>query len=328
MLWLRRFFLTVFFLSMLGVAAMLWSYNQWQEAGPLTQDKTVILPKGMGVREIADYLQQEGVIHRAEWFLLWSVLTKQHSALKAGEYAFPAQISARDAAQMIAQGKTVIRKVTVPEGYSNYQVMELLKQTPGLEGEINNEVLREGELLPETYFFSYGDTRDEIVQRMRRDLRAALSDAWNKRAANLPLKSPEEVLTLASIVEKETGMKQERTRVAAVYINRLRKGMLLQADPTILYAITQGRYDQERLLYKDLAFNSPYNTYKYPGLPPTPIANPGKDAINAVVNPLATEEYYFVADGSGGHVFAKTLEEHNRNVAAYRQWQRSQTTGQ
>ncbi len=324
MKWLRRFFLMLFFVVMAISAAVLWSYNQWREAGPLTADKTVVLPKGMGVREIADYLQQEGVIQRAEWFLIWSVLSSQHTALKAGEYAFPAQISARDAARMIAEGKTVIRKVTVPEGYSTYQIVSLLNTTEGLSGEIGMEGLREGELLPETYFFSYGDSREEIVQRMRRDMRAALSSAWEKRTNNLPIQTPEQALTLASIVEKETGIKDERARVAAVYINRLRKGMLLQADPTILYVLTQGRYDRERLLYKDLELDSPYNTYRVTGLPPGPIANPGRAALEAVLNPLNTDEYYFVADGKGGHVFARTYAEHRRNVAAYREWMRNQ----
>jgi UPF0755 protein len=318
MLWLKRLFIGAMILMVGLGSAVFMAWQAWQKDGPLATDKTVIFSRGMGVREISEKLEQEGVVQHAELFLAWSVITKKHTLLKAGEYNFSAYISAADAAQMIADGKTVIRKVTIPEGLSVFQIVAILQTTDGLEGEVTT-TLREGELLPETYHFSYGDNREEIVQRMRRDMRAALSDAWEKRAANISLKTPEELLTLASIVEKETGVKDERSRVAAVYLNRLKIGMKLQADPTVLYPLTQGRYDKERVLYKDLEISSPYNTYKYTGLPPGPIANPGRASLMAVAQPVVSDELYFVADGKGGHVFARTLKEHNVNVANYRQ---------
>lgn len=321
MIWLRRLLIAAMLLVAVAGISVLLAWNAWQKEGPLEQDKTVILQRGMGVQEISEKLKQEGVIRNAELFLAWTVITNKHSLLKAGEYVFPAHISASSAAQLMADGKTVIREITIPEGLSVYQILQILNQTEGLEGDITTS-LKEGELLPETYHYSYGDVREELVQRMRRDMRAALAEAWSKRNSDLPVKTPEALLTLASIVEKETGVSEERSRVAAVYVNRLKAGMLLQADPTVLYPLTEGRYDKDRLLYKDLALDSPYNTYKYAGLPPAPIANPGRASLLAAAQPVPTDDLYFVADGKGGHVFARTLKEHNENVARYRQWQK------
>ncbi len=251
-------------------------------------------------------------------FRLGARIQKVDSSLRAGEYAFPAAISAGDVVAMLSAGKTVVRRVTVPEGLTSAEVLALVAETPGLTGEVGTPPA-EGTLLPETYHFSFGDTRADLIARMREAMTAELDTLWAARDAGLPLETPEEAVVLASIVEKETAVAAERRRVAAVFVNRLRKGMLLQSDPTTIYAVTGGAGPLDRpLTRKDLAIDSPYNTYVSPGLPPGPIANPGRASLAAALNPVDSNEYYFVADGTGGHAFARTLEEHERNVARWR----------
>ena len=240
--------------------------------------------------------------------------------MKFGEYQIPAGASMREILELLNRGGNVLRQVVVPEGLTSWQVVELLKGEEGLTGEVA-EVPAEGSLAPAGYDFQRGVDRTELLGRMEERQREVVAAAWEGRAAGLPLESPEELLTLASIVEKETGVPEERPRVAQVFVNRLKKGMRLQTDPTVIYGITKGEGPLGRgLRASELAVATPYNTYVRPGLPPGPIANPGAEAIEAAANPEPGDYLYFVADGSGGHAFAKTLEEHNRNALALARW--------
>jgi UPF0755 protein len=319
---MRRVFAAVLglFVGLVAVAALLgyWGLKSYTAKGPLREAATVVIPKGSGRDAILRRLLAAGVIEDPIVFRAAVRLTGSAGHLKAGEYRFPARVSMKRVLARIVSGKTVLRMFTAREGRTTYQILERLKETEGLEGEISSKP-REGELLPETYSFALGDTRDAIVKRMRDAMAAALNELWETRAQDLPIKTKREALILASIIEKETGKADERPRVAAVFINRLRKGMRLQTDPTVIYGITRGRETLGRGLRRsELATPTEYNTYVITGLPPGPIANPGRDAIEAAANPEPTDNLYFVADGTGGHAFASTLEEHNANVVRWR----------
>jgi UPF0755 protein len=239
--------------------------------------------------------------------------------LKAGEYEFTSGVSAIETLEMLAQGKIVKRRLTIPEGLTSAEVAALVRDAPALDGDVG-PVPANGSLLPDTYFYSHSDRRSELIERMRRAMTQSVKQLWDERAPDLPLSSPRDVIVLASIVEKETAREQERPRVAAVFLNRLRLGMRLQADPTVLYALTAeagGKLDRP-LMHADLTIDSPYNTYKVKGLPPEPINNPSQASLRGVTQPERTADLYFVADGRGGHVFAQTLADHNRNVVLYR----------
>jgi len=295
-----------------------WVQDRFEAPGPAAVETTVILPKGAGVAGVAGALAEAGVIREPLLFRIGVRLAGRDRDLKAGEYAFPAGASARQVMEIVAGGRTVVHRLTVPEGLTSRQILELVAQAEALEGAVG-ALPPEGALLPETYHFSRGDSRAALVERMAADMQAAVAALWAGRDEGLPLDSPAQMVTLASIVEKETGVAAERPRIAGVFVNRLRQGMRLQSDPTVVYALTQGAGPLGRELTRaDLAVDSPYNTYAKPGLPPGPIANPGRAALEAVAHPLATEELYFVADGTGGHAFARTLDEHNRNVAKWR----------
>ena len=282
--------------------------------GPLIEQTNIIIPKGTGFQGAVELLAEKGVIAHPLFFKIIGAATGQGRKFKAGEYSFPAASSPQEVMDMVASGKVVIHKITVAEGLSVRDITKLLIAEPVLAGDM--PVVPEGTLLPETYQFIYGDTRTDVVKRMQVAMSKTLDDLWAKRKAGLPFQTPQEALTLASIVEKETGLPQERPRVAAVFINRLRLGMKLQSDPTTAYGL--GRESGAGLTLADLQSNTPYNTYVIDGLPPTPIANPGRASIEAVLNPPDTKELYFVATGNGGHNFAATLQEHNENVAKYR----------
>ncbi len=307
-----------------------WLAHKYAEDGPLEQTQTIEIIRGQGLYHIADMLAREGMVYNADVFKTNAIIRGAQGALKAGEYEISAGAAQADILQKLLQGKVVPRMVTIREGLTSYEIVRVLHETENLTGEIK-DIPAEGALLPETYDYQRGEDRNAVLARMKTAHDDVLQEAWAERADNLPFNTPEEAVTLASIIEKETGKGEERARVAGVFVNRLRKGMPLQTDPTVIYALTKGRHENEgqgplgrRLLRKDLNYDSPYNTYKYAGLPPGPIANPGSASIEAALNPEDHDYFYFVADGTGGHVFSKTLAEHNRNAAKWRKIRRAQ----
>ena len=319
---LRRIFLTFATLILLLViaagGAFFWAKHEVNAPGPLKSATTIIVPKGAGADTIARLLEAQGVIEQPLLFRLAMRLDDSGKPLRAGEYEIPAGISVIDVLALLQSGKTVMRKITIPEGLTVAEILALVKAQDGLEGQISLKPA-EGSLLPQTYFFTLGDTRDAVIQRMRQAMKEMLEELWPKRKAGLPFDSEKEWVTLASIVEKETGVASERPRVAAVFVNRLRLNMRLETDPTVTYGITLGQRPLGRDLNRaDLQAPTPYNTYTMAGLPPGPIANPGRASLEAAINPVDSKEIYFVADGSGGHAFAETLDQHNKNVANWR----------
>jgi UPF0755 protein len=315
MRWLIIIF-SLIFIVCLGITV--WGYNQFIKPGQLEIKKNVIIPRGIGIERIAILLGRYNVIKIPLILSIAARTIGANNKLQAGEFSFPKHVSPREVLFILQQGKQVVRRFTVAEGLSNKQVHELLNATDGLIGEVIMP-LNEGELLPETYYFSYGDSKNALIKRMREGMRNILEDLWQKRSRNLPITNVKEALILASIVEKETGRSAERGRIAGVFINRLRLNMKLQSDPTVIFSITKGHRELQRVLSReDLKVRSPYNTYHIRGLPPEAISNPGRAAIRAVMNPVKTDELYFVADGKGGHAFAKNLAEHNKNVAKWR----------
>ena len=319
----RKAFTVPLLVAVLGAAGvLLWGYAHVTTPGPLAETTTMVVKRGSSLRDIADQLAAKGVIEHPLMFVIASRLMGTQSDLKAGEYAFDKGVSVERAIAILREGKTVARRLTIAEGLTAKEVVALLKAADGLDGAIDSTP-PEGSLLPDTYHFSHGDTRKDVVARMTRAMDDALAELWAKRAANLPLATPQEALIIASIVEKETGVASERPRVAAVFLNRLRKGMRIESDPTVVYGLNDGAGPLGRPLTRaDLKRDHPYNTYRIKRLPPGPIANPGRESLAAVMNPIVTDELYFVADGTGGHVFAKTLKEHNRNVARWRKLKR------
>ena len=295
--------------------------------GPAQEDTVVVLPRGAGLAQITAELRAAGVIERPWLFRAAVRILDRDRELKAGEYAFPAAINPRTVINMLATGQTVARRLTVAEGLTVMEIFQLLEETDGLIGELPAPP-PEGSLLPETYFYAFGDRRDELVLRMQQAMEDLLAELWPARAAGLPFAGRDEALTLASIVDKETAAADERDKVAAVFLNRLRQGMRLQADPTVIYGLTAGERPLGRELTRhDWEHASAYNTYQVVGLPPGPIGNPGRASIEAVLNPADVDFLYFVADGSGGHAFARTLAEHNRNVATWRKIRKARGRG-
>ncbi len=302
-----------------------YGYLSFKAPGPLAAATTAIIPRGTGSEGIAQILHSNGIISNELIFRYGSRFLGQGRPLQAGEYEFPKGVSPEGAMEILQGGKTVVRHFTVPEGLTSHEIVDRLNAADGLTGTIL-QVPGEGTLLPETYNFSYGDSRTVMLRRMETAMDELLKDLWSKRADGLPFSSAEDAVTLASIVEKETARAAERPHVASVYINRLRTGMKLQSDPTVIYAVTDGRGPLDRALTRDdLERASPFNTYAHTGLPPGPIANPGRASIEAALRPLDAKDLYFVADGTGGHVFAKTLAEHNQNVAKWRALSRPRT---
>lgn len=293
--------------------------SQSKAPGPLASDRVLIIPRDSGLTEIADLLQREGMIEHPWTFRASALLSGNWTKLKAGEYLFKARASQADILNIIADGKAVEHGITIPEGLTSEQIVARLRENDLLSGDII-QAPREGSILPDTYKFPRGFSRQAIIDRMARSHREVLADVWRRKPADLPIKTPQELVVLASIVEKETGRADERPRVAGVFINRLNRRMKLQSDPTIVYGIVGGKGTLGRsILRSEITQPTPYNTYVIDGLPPGPIANPGRAALEAVVNHSRTKDLFFVADGSGGHAFAETLEQHNRNVARWRQ---------
>lgn len=299
-------------LGLIGIAVFAWVAHDWAGSGPADKPLAVVVPEGASLARAANELQKAGAIRSAGRFRLYARLFGDGGAIKAGEYAIPEQASASDVLTLLQEGKVRQRLVPVPEGYPSVLVHDALMRADGLTGDV--PVPAEGSVLPDSYAYQKGDTRASVVARMQKAMKDYLAKAWAKRKPGIAVTSPEQAIILASIVEKETGKSSERRTVAAVYGNRLRIGMPLQADPTVIYPITKGRPLGRRILRSELHAKNGYNTYASPGLPVGPIANPGRASIDAVLDPADSKALYFVADGSGGHVFADTLAEHNANV--------------
>jgi len=316
-------------LLILAAGAVIYFGKQKLEAaGPLDRDRSVVIESRKGVRDIADTLKREGVIDQTLPFIAGAILLGVKEDLKAGEYVFEARTSMAKVLQTMVEGRSVQYSITIPEGLTSQQIVQRLRDSNVLTGDIA-AVPPEGSLLPETYKITRGMTREQALQRMANAHKRLLDDIWAKRAPDLPVKTPEELVTLASIVEKETGKADERARVAGVFVNRLKKKMRLQSDPTIIYGLMKGKGPLGRPLLKvEMDEPNPYNTYQIDGLPPGPIANPGRASLEATAHPMKSNELYFVADGTGGHVFSDSLDEHNRNVSHWRNIEKQQNAEQ
>ena len=300
-------------------AGFYFGKQRFEAPGPLAEDKIVNIPRGLGVKDIADVLAREGVIDQPYVFVGGVLLLKARGEdLKSGEYQFAKRASLADVVNTIIENKVVQHSLTIAEGLTSEQIVAKLLETDALSGQIK-EIPREGTLLPETYKFTRGMSREQIIQRMQQAHKRVLAEVWERRMPDIPIRTPEQLVTLASIVEKETGKPDERTRVAAVFVNRLKTRMKLQSDPTIIYGLTGGKGSLGRPIMKsEIEQPTPYNTYVIDGLPPGPIANPGRASLEAAANPARTKELYFVADGTGGHAFSDNYADHQKNVAKLR----------
>ena len=311
-------------LAIVGIAAVFLGKQRFEMPGPLAADKIVNIPHGSGIRDIADVLQREGVIDQPWVFIGGVLVLKAREDLKAGEYQFGAHASLRDVVATIVEGKVVAHQISLPEGLTSEQIVARLLQDDILTGNIK-EIPREGSLLPDTYNFTRGISREQIIQRMQAAQQRLLKEVWDRHSPDLPLKTPEQLVVLASLIEKETAKPDERTRVAAVFVNRLKQRMRLQSDPTIIYGLVGGKGTLGRPIMKsEIDQPTPYNTYQIDGLPPGPICNPGRASLEAAANPARTRELYFVADGTGGHVFAENYDQHQKNVARLRSFETDQ----
>jgi UPF0755 protein len=316
---LARYFIA-FMLVIAAIAITIASIINFyiNSPGPLRNEVNIIFEKGSNIKEFVAKLERQHVINHPKIFLIILGVTKSFKSIKAGEYGFSVAITPKQIIDILIAGKSVLHRITIPEGISTREIIGLIQQEKLLVGDINENIL-EGYLLPETYFFTYGDKKQALIDRMHQNMNKTLDELWMKRSNNLPLNSKNDALVLASIIEKETNLDSERKKVAAVFINRLKKGMKLQADPTTIYAITSGKVNFGRQLSKkDLLMESPFNTYYSVGLPPHPITNPGKASIEAALNPALTKDLFFVVNLNGGHKFTDNLLQHNKNVLEYR----------
>ena len=315
----------IFAILVAGVALYVGK-REFDGPGPSTTTTNFMVRPNTGVAEIAEQLERRGLISDSRIFRLGVRAYDHDSGLKAGEYEIKAGASMRDIMELLESGKSVLASLTIPEGLTVEQAFRRIAEHEALTGDMPAEIPPEGSLIADTQRFTRGATRQQIIDKMLADQKRLVENIWKRRVSGLPLADINEFVTLASIVEKETGITDERSRVAAVFINRLNKGMRLQSDPTILYGLFGGKgRPADRPIYQsDIDKPTPYNTYVINGLPPGPIANPGRESLEAVANPSKTKDLYFVADGTGGHVFAATLEEHNENVARWRAVQKKQ----
>src|SRR6201987_940149 len=312
--------ITFVLLAMIGTGVVYYYGKQTIEApGPLQEDKVVNIPARAGMTDIADVLQREGVIDNNRWAFIGAVFAlRARSELKPGEYAFQKHASLHGVIATIVEGKVVQHAVTIPEGLTSEQIVARLTDNDIFAGSVH-EIPREGTLLPETYKSPRGTSRDQVIQRMQQAQKRVVAEIWERRSQDLPIKTSEQLVTLASIVEKETGKPDERGRGAAVFVNRLKQKMKLQSDPTIIYGLVGGKGTLGRPIKRsEITQPSPYNTYVIDGLPPGPISNPGRASLEAAANPARTRDLYFVADGTGGHAFTETYDQHQKNVAKLR----------
>lgn len=316
--------LTLLFVGLLALAGFIVvGIQSFSAEGPLEQPTRVVLDRGVGLNQASSVLEEAGVIESGTVFRLGARYKGLDRELKFGEYEIPAKASMEEVLEIIVSGRSIEYKITAAEGLTSWEIVELLKASDLLTGEID-EVPPEGSLAPDTYFIQKGSSRAALLARMQAAQTKIVEEAWAARNPDTPLRSPEEAVVLASIIEKETGVGAERAEVAGVFVNRMNRGMRLQSDPTIIYGITNGQGPLDRPIRRsDISRPTKYNTYVIDRLPPGPIANPGRDAIMAAVQPADTEYFYFVADGTGGHAFARTLAEHNRNVAEWRKIERA-----
>lgn len=321
---LRHAGLALLLLAALAGAAAWQGMRLYRAPGPLAEPAQLVIPRG-GTETIAAALRGAGIIDDPRLFALATWVTRDAGPLRAAEFAFPSGASLADVLGILRAARPVQRRLTLPEGLTARQIAALVARAEGLVGEV--PALAEGSVLPETYAYQWGDDRAALLRRAEAAMLQALAESWAGRAPGLPLASPREALILASIVERETALAEERPRVAAVFLNRLRLNMPLQSDPTVAYAAAGGGVLDRPLSRADLEREHPFNTYRIRGLPPGPIAAPGLAALRAVTRPAGTEDLYFVADGSGGHAFARSLEEHTRNVARWREVERRRGEG-
>ncbi len=319
-----------------GAAIFYYALSTYHGPGPLAANTNFVVREGAGIAEIATSLERNEIIEDARVFryvtsvnLGYAGSADNRRSLKAGEYEIKAQASMQEIADLLESGKSILYSISMPEGLTVRQMALRLREDTILEGDLPADLPAEGMLRPDTYKFSRGTNRSEILSQMHAAQQKLIDQIWERRDPDLPIKTKEEFVTLASIVERETGKDDERAHVASVFFNRLQKGMRLQSDPTIIYGIFGGDgKPSDRPIYRsDLQKETAYNTYKIKGLPPTPISNPGRAALEAVANPWRTKDLYFVADGTGGHVFAPTLEEHNANVKRWRRIEAERKAG-
>lgn len=330
--------LTLIFIGIvLGGAALgagwLWLQNEIEKPGAFAEQKTFEVEAGDHVGAVAQRLEEQGLISDARAMKLHARFTGQEAALKVGEYAIPARANMASILDQLVSGDVIQYRITIPEGRTTAQILRLVEQHPDLVGELPDREIEEGTLLPDTYIFASDTSRTSMIERMEKAQDDLIEELWPERQDGIPVSTPEEAIILASVVEKETGNPEERHLVAGLFTTRLKRGMRLESDPTVIYGVSQGEplyrtingEKVRRTLYRsELDRKTDWNTYQIDGLPKTPICNPGRDAIAAVLNPPETEYIFFVADGKGGHLFAETLAEHNRNVAAYRAYEREE----
>ncbi|MEZ5998081.1 MAG: endolytic transglycosylase MltG [Hyphomonas sp.] len=308
----------------------IWMQNELAKAGPLDEDVTFTVAPGESLASVASRLQTDGIIRDAKLMRLKAKLDGTELAIKTGEFEIAHQASLSDVLDTLIEGKAVLHKITLPEGRTTAQLLKIIEADPVLTGEMPAEEIPEGSLLPDTYLFNRGMTRAQLIAKMQSAQTALLGELWPNRDQSIPVGTQYEAVILASIVEKETGKVEEQPEIAALFTTRLKRGMRLESDPTIIYGVSKGEplynaQGQRRTLRRsEIDRKTDWNTYQIDGLPKTPICNPGRGAITAVLNPPHTEYIFFVADGKGGHLFAKTLKEHNQNVAAYRAYERKE----
>jgi UPF0755 protein len=308
------------FLTLAAVVVLFFGNSRFHESGPLEAPRTILVKDGYSLSTIAQQLETRGIIDSDLLFRMGVRAYRATAQMRVGEYAFKPAMSMYDVMQTLRQGKGVVHKVSIPEGLTSFQIMQRIAQNSILTGEMPDEIPSEGSLLPDTYPFQRGLARQELVNQMMRAQEIFLKEVWQRRVPGLPVTTPEEMVILASIVEKETGQADERPHVASVFVNRLSQGIRLQSDPTIIYGIFggEGKPKGRPIYQSDLDKVTDYNTYIIKALPPGPISNPGRASLEAVANPSKTSDLFFVADGTGGHVFAATLAEHNANVSRWR----------